>query len=303
MHAQSLHSTAGPGNETSATPARLLKQPPAGENRTIDQLYEHYVVEKELASRLKNATGSERGGLYTAVYEELYRRIPHHPQLRNKTSADEQAKRIARQLSSLDPWLKPDTVFLEIGAGDCALSFAVAKRVSKAYGLDVSPAVTYNATQPANFELVISDGTNVPIPAGTVTLAFSNQLMEHLHPDDALQQLQNIYDALAPGGAYICLTPNKLTGPHDISRYFEPVASGFHLKEYTCGELTTLFKRVGFKSARQCFRTRDSLVPGSTATTRLLESSLQFMPRGLRTRVLKNRAVRGLLELRIIAQK
>lgn len=302
MHAQSMPS-ARQGTERSNAPARLLKRPPAGENRTVDQLYEQYVVEKELATRLKTATLAERGGLYTTVYEELYRRIPHHPQLRNKVSPEEQARRIARQLSALEPWLKTETVFLEIGAGDCALSFAVAKRVAKVYGLDVSPAVTYNATQPENFELVMSDGTSVPVAPGSITVAFSNQLMEHLHPDDALQQLQNIYDALAPGGSYICLTPNRLTGPHDISRYFEPVASGFHLKEYTCGELIALFKRVGFKSVSQCFRTRNALVPGSTSVTRTLESSLQTLPRGMRAKAAGNRAVRGLLELRLIAHK
>jgi hypothetical protein len=134
-------------------------------------------------------------------------------------------------------------------------------------------------------------------------VAFSNQLMEHLHPDDALQQLRNIYDALAPGGTYICLTPNGLTGPHDISRYFDPVASGFHLKEYTCGELMALFKRVGFKSVRQCMRTSTSLVPGSTLMTRAVEGSLQAMPRGLRTQLARHKAVRGLLELRLIAVK
>lgn len=303
MHAQSLPRSTSQGTQRSNAPARLLKRPPAGENRTVEQLYEQYVVEKELATRLKTATSAERGGLYTAVYEELYRRVPHHPQLRNKVSPDEQAKRIARQLSSLEPWLKPETVFLEIGAGDCALSFAVAKRVAKVYGLDVSPAVTYNATQPGNFELVMSDGTSVPVPPGSVTVAFSNQLMEHLHPDDALQQLKNIFDALAPGGTYICLTPNGLTGPHDISRYFEPVASGFHLKEYTCGELISFFKRVGFKSVQQCFRTSTALVPGATLATRMLERSLQTLPSGLRAKAARNRAVRGLLELRLIAQK
>jgi SAM-dependent methyltransferase len=303
MHAQSLPHTTSRGTEPSHAPTRLLKRPPPGENRNLDQLFEQYVVEKELATRLKTATASERGGLYTAVYEELYRRVPHHPQLRNKVSPDEQAKRIARQLSTLDPWLKPETVFLEIGAGDCALSFAVAKRVAKVYGLDVSPAVTHNATQPENFELVMSDGTSVPVAPGSITLAFSNQLMEHLHPDDALQQLQNIYDALAPGGAYICFTPNGLSGPHDISRYFEPVASGFHLKEYTCGEAISLFKRVGFKSVRQCFRTQTSLVPGSTLLTRIAESSLQMAPRSVRALATRNKSVRGLLELRLIAQK
>jgi hypothetical protein len=69
MHAQSLPSSARQGTQRPTAPARLLKRPPAGESRTVDQLYEQYVVEKELATRLKTATSAERGGLYTAVYE------------------------------------------------------------------------------------------------------------------------------------------------------------------------------------------------------------------------------------------
>ena len=70
--------------------------------------------------------------------------------------------------------------------------------------------------------------------------------MEHLHPDDAVDQLKNIYNALVNGGKYICITPNRLTGPHDISKYFDNVATGFHLKEYTVTELSGLFREVGF---------------------------------------------------------
>jgi hypothetical protein len=31
--------------------------------------------------------------------------------------------------------------------------------------------------------------------------------MEHLHPEDAFEQLRNIIRALAPGGRYVCITP------------------------------------------------------------------------------------------------
>lgn len=293
----------GPSRDAGPGSIRLRRQPPPSETRSAEQLYEQYVVEKELAARLMNASEAERGTLYSAVYEDLYRRIPHHSQLRNKVSADDQAKRIARQFSFLEPWLTPDTVFLEIGAGDCALSFAVAKKVAHVYGLDVSPAVTFNETKPENFTLVLSDGTSIPVPDGSITLAFSNQLMEHLHPKDALRQLQNIYRSLAPGGNYVCLTPNRLTGPHDISRYFDRTATGFHLKEYTCGELIELFRKVGFKSVHQCFRSRRSLVRGSDLLTRGVERSMENLPSGVSDRLARNKWVRGLLEIRLIATK
>src|SRR5581483_7134702 len=46
---------------------------------------------------------------------------------------------------------------------------------------------------------------------------------------------------------YICVTPNRLSGPHDVSRNFDTVATGFHLKDYTIGELAALFQQVGFR--------------------------------------------------------
>jgi hypothetical protein len=76
--------------------------------------------------------------------------------------------------------------------------------------------------------------------------------MEHLHAEDAIEQLQNIYTALAPGGSHICVTPNKWTGPHDISRYFDDEATGFHMRQYTASELHSLFIEVGFSKIRLC---------------------------------------------------
>jgi SAM-dependent methyltransferase len=127
--------------------------------------------------------------------------------------------------------------------------------------------------------------------------------MEHLHPDDALLQLTNVYRALAPGGVYICLTPNRLTGPHDISCYFDTVATGFHLKEYTASELIPLFRHVGFRSVHQHFRKRRTYVQMPSVVTRSIESVVEHLGPGLRRRVPDSRLMRGLLEIRLVARK
>lgn len=221
-----------------------------GEYRPLDQLKEQYEIEKELAGRLRNANKEERRRLYTVVYDELYLRVPHHPQLTQKSSREAQSKEVSAHLRLLKRFLRPECTFLEIGPGDCSLSFEVARLVRKVYAVDVSNEITRSATKPGNFELIISDGCSIPVPKNSVNVAYSNQLMEHLHPDDALDQLRNIYAALAPGGIYICMTPNRLSGPHDISRYFDEVATGFHLKEYTTTELANIFKQVGFSKVQ-----------------------------------------------------
>ena len=50
------------------------------DNRTQEELLEHYKIEKELASKLRNASKEERKHLYTSLYDELFKRVPLHPQ-------------------------------------------------------------------------------------------------------------------------------------------------------------------------------------------------------------------------------
>ncbi len=214
--------------------------------RSPEQVREHYEIEKALASRLREGTPDERKQLYGRLYDELYRRVPHHPQLTRKVSPEETQRSVNQQLSFLNRFIGNDTVYLEVGSGDCALTFEVAKRVRKSVGIDVSAEIMPSHRCPDNLELILSDGTSIPVPPGSIDIVYSNQLMEHLHPDDARTQLVNLSRALRPGGLYVCVTPNRLTGPHDISRGFDAVATGFHLREYTITELIDLFHDCGF---------------------------------------------------------
>ncbi len=213
---------------------------------TIEQIKDHYEIEKELASRLRNSTREERQQLYTSVYDELFKRVPYHPQLTQKLSTEDSARFVALSMQFLRRFLNPNSIFLEVGPGDCSLSLEVAKHVRKVYAVDVSNEITKGLNFPQNFELVISDGVSIPIAENSINIVYSDQLMEHLHPDDAIDQLQNIYKVLIPGGLYICSTPNQLSGPHDVSRCFDEVATGFHLKEYLVNELYNLFRQAGF---------------------------------------------------------
>ena len=49
----------------------------------------HYRVELELAGRLRAAPRAERLSLYGPLYDELFRRVPNHPQLTRKVSEAE----------------------------------------------------------------------------------------------------------------------------------------------------------------------------------------------------------------------
>jgi SAM-dependent methyltransferase len=253
-------------------------------NRSPERLRHHYEVERELAARLRSATQSERRTLYTQVYDELFRRVPDHPQLARK-GREETRARAASAMRMIGPLLRPDATFLEIGAGDCSVSFAVASRVRKVFAVDVSEEVSHNDAAPSNFALILSDGTSIPVPPGSVDLAYSNQLMEHLHPDDARAQLGNIACALAPGGAYLCVTPHRFNGPHDISGVFEDVANGFHLKEYTYGELGRLLRRAGFRKVEALVGVRGRFWRAPLAPFLALERLMARLPHPIRRRL------------------
>ena len=68
------------------------KDIPSGEERSAEQLIEHYELEKELAGKLKKSTKEERKKFYKILYDELFQKIPHHPQLARKADAEKQRK-------------------------------------------------------------------------------------------------------------------------------------------------------------------------------------------------------------------
>jgi SAM-dependent methyltransferase len=271
--------------------------------RTPEQIRHHYEVETELADRLRFATRAQRRSLYGSVYNELYQRVPDHPQLTRKASAELTRDSVGLQLQLLQPFLQPQTTLLEIGPGDCALAIAVAAQVRRVYGIDVSEQITEGISFPPNFRRILSDGIGVPLPPDSVDVAYSNQVMEHVHPDDALEHLAGIWRALRPGGLYICLTPNRLNGPHDISNHFDHVATGFHLKEYTVGELTAMFRAVGFRKVATLLGRRGALVRRPVAPVTLLESALRLMPPAAQRMLALTRPCRAFLGVRLIGTK
>jgi SAM-dependent methyltransferase len=270
--------------------------------RTLWQIREHYAVERELADRLRHAPRSRRRGLYTSVYDELFRRLPHHPQL-TAPAVDADNREIDGLLAFLDRFLTPASVYMEIGPGDCALALRVAARVRHVYAVDVSETITAAARRPANFTLKLSDGCSTEVPDGIVDVAFSNQLMEHLHPDDAAEQLANIHRSLVPGGRYVCFTPNRLSGPHDVSSYFDDVARGFHLREYSARDIRSEFRRAGFVDVRFYAVAGRRIAECPYWLLAALEESLELLPRRLRRAVADTRYLRALLGLRVVATK
>jgi len=270
--------------------------------RTEEELRQHYEVAKELGNRLRNSKRGERVALYSQVYDELFRRVPQHPQLTRQKTANHEAK-VQGHLRLLRPFLTPDTTFLEIGAGDCHLPQLMAPLVRKAYGLEVSAELTKDIRNTDKFEVLLSNGCEIPLPDNSVDVAYSFQVMEHIHPDDVIEQLKDIYRVLKPGGLYYCITPNRLHGPNDISRDFDREATGLHLKEYSITDLLKLFRSMGFRKVWiermiKGHRFRAPILPAI-----LLERFVESLPWGVRIPLARSYVMVRLLHVSLMGQK
>lgn len=264
-----------------------------GDTRSMEQIKEHYLIEVELAERLRNAPQERRGPLYIEVYEELFARVPHHPQVTGKATPDERKRKVRQKMKLLSRFLRPEHAYMELGPGDCAMAVEVARHVKSVLAVDVSESIASGRDLPPNFTLAISDGTDIPVEGESIDIAFSDQLMEHLHPDDAYDQLRGVFDALAPGGTYVCITPNRLSGPHDVSAAFDDEARGLHLKEYDLRELRRLFESIGFQSFRVYVGGKGVYLRMPVKLVEVLESVIQHLgPRWRRSFV--SRAILGI---------
>ena len=275
----------------------------AEERRTIDQLRKAYEIEKELSAKLRDADKEQRMKAYNAAYDAWNARVFRDQYLSPGKDITGHGRALRHQKKMLKRFLRPDVSFLEIGPGDCSLLVEVARLVKEVYAVDVAQRPEDSYILPTTGKFIITDGCSIPLPPESIDLAYSNQVLEHLHPEDAVEQLRNIYDVLMPGGIYLCVTPNRLSGPHDISRYFDEVASGFHIKEYTVTELVKIFTKTGFSRCRLLIGAKGYYLTWPTNPIRWVEWLLGNLPHVLRRRIALLPPIRLLLGVKLVAIK
>lgn len=224
---------------------KLLKKLPP--NRSYQQVYNHYMVEKELANRIKSSNREERKHIYATMYDELFSKVPDHPRLTKRNSKIISNKSAEKKLNFLKSFVDKSKIFVEFAPGDCRFSYNISKYFKTVIGIDISDQRNKTDSVPDNFKLVIYDGYNLnAIKDNSIDIMYSDQLIEHFHPDETMSHFKIVHRLLKQGGKYVFCTPHSYSGPHDVSQYFSYEPECFHLKEWNYKELKELLKELGY---------------------------------------------------------
>lgn len=259
------------------------RQYPKGQ--TYGDVRRHYEVEKSIAERLKKTTREERKRIYPSIYKELFEKVPSHGRRSVVADCAALAKSNRNKMGLINKYLNKNTVFVEFGSGDCEFALSICGLVKSVLAIDISDQRLQLTNLPDNFKFVIFNGYDLDIGKGFADMAFSDQVIEHLHPDDTLAHFQLVYSVLKQKGIYFFRTPHRYSGPHDISRYFSNVAEGFHLKEWSYKELIRIIKNAGFSSYDSFWYGRGMRIRVPTMLFVLSENILKIAPRVIRKKI------------------
>jgi trans-aconitate methyltransferase len=212
------------------------------------QRRQQFELEQRAAREILASSRAERGEVTRIAYDRLYREAPWHPAL--QLSAASRQARAHRHASLLARHVARARMVLEVGCGSGHLLTYLAQRYPAVsfVGLDISVEKLNNGERAAlaNLRFQAGDCVEPAVAPGSFDLVISSQVLEHFHPDDVATHLCAVRQVLAPGGTLELDTPNRWTGPHDVSAYFAPVACGTHLKEWTFAELHDALRSAGF---------------------------------------------------------
>jgi SAM-dependent methyltransferase len=226
---------------------------------SVEQVNQHLALERRLTAELLSSPASARWDTFTRCYDELYAALPW---LAGTGGTDDG-----------DPWQAligppPKSVY-EVGSGTGRLAQALAGAGYRVEATDIARDRGGSRTETDNLRWSVTDGVHLDRLATAIPYdaVISDQLIEHLHPDDILEHFRSARAILRPGGRYVFRTPQSLTGPHDVSLIFgfeEPV--GMHLREYTNAELQAILGEAGYRSVRAVLRVpeRSPVAPGLT---------------------------------------
>jgi len=220
---------------------------PADAPITEEMILRHWELEKELTGRLLNSQSDNRLEIFETCYSRLYSELKWLNEFVHEGAS------IATKEKEYQKWLEligppfSQRVY-EVGSGKAELISYIARHGYSCTATEIT-AERGKKYSSSDVSWKSSDGVHLGRyeQQESCDVVISDQVIEHIHPEDTLDHFCGVYGILKPRGRYIFRVPHRFTGPHDISRVFNcEKALGMHLREMTFQEIRTLSKTAGF---------------------------------------------------------
>jgi SAM-dependent methyltransferase len=216
-----------------------------------DKLVRSHAIEREFHHAILAEPSYERR---REMYDEVYTRV--FEIYGSSFSIDVEATSTSKDatVEMLRPELEGKAILdVGCGAGQFLLSCAAMVAPRRLVGLDVFAKDMEVPAKKLSF--LRRDVIRFDLPE-RFDVAVTDNVMEHIAPQDVADHLASIHRALVPGGTLVVFTPHRYFGPWDVTRIRDDnyagwiEAEGTHLKEYTYAELAAALTRAGFTDPR-----------------------------------------------------
>ncbi len=215
---------------------------------TEQEMLSHWNCERQMRQALLNSSPESRAAVFEQCYTTLYTRFPW---------LNEAPPRPASEFRSWHSIIgAPKQNIFEVGSGKGELIDSLAALGHQCTATEITSQRGARSSS-TGVRWISSDGIHLEVgqSSGCYDVVISNQVIEHLHPDDLDVHFITARKILRPKGRYIFATPHTYVGPSDVSALFgcrNP--EGMHLKEHTYMELASRCKKAGFKRLESVLR-------------------------------------------------
>jgi len=214
-----------------------------------EMVLQHWALERQLTDELLNSTKENRWEIFEKCYTELYHELAWLNTIVHASINIPLKIRYRAWTDAIGP--VPQKIY-EIGSGKGTMISYLSTLGHSCKATEITRERGGKFLNGNNdVELGNTDGIHLDQfeEPESYDVLLSDQVIEHMHPDDVLEHFKGAFSILKTGGRYIFSTPHIFTGPHDVSKVFgSPTAIAMHLKEYTFKELSSIAKQAGFKN-------------------------------------------------------
>ena len=214
-------------------------------------IQKEYALEKYYAAKILEAApfSDEREKITNEAYAAIAPLVRERGTLRADSYAYGARDQYADMIRALLLYLnRKNPVFYEAGVGTGDIIRSISETTDAVCrGCDVNVLEELRTIRAEITECSLWRAL-AALPDDSIDLFYWNDVMEHIAPDEVERIMALIAAKLKTGGIVFTITPNRKSGPHDITRDADPEkkeAKGLHLREYTFQEVNALYRKNG----------------------------------------------------------